>query len=307
LSEKIQLLNRFLGHSWINGEEHLFNCPSCNHHKKKLSINIDKNVFKCWVCDYSGTDISQLLKKHASGTLLSEWRQLSGQIDMSRYEKIFSSEELKIEEAINLPSGFKTLSGTKFTINNRPLRYLYSRGLTDEDVVRWKIGFCDYGEYENRIIIPSFDIAGNLNYFVGRAYAQGTYKYRNPKISKDIIFNDLLINWEKEIILVEGVFDAIKCENAIPLLGSSLREGSRLFEKICLKRPTVYMALDSDAKEKEYNIMNKLRSYGVDTYSIGLGGYNDLGEMTREEILNRKCTADIVTNIDYLKYKMKLQ
>jgi len=307
LKEKIQLLNRAFGHSWHNGEEYLFDCPSCDHHKKKLSINLEKNVFKCWVCDYSGADIIRLLRKHAPITLVSEWRQLTGQIDISRYEDLFSSKKVVQPEALHLPQGFKTLAGPTTPLKEKPLKYLQSRGITDKEILRWKIGFCDYGEYENRIIVPSFDEFGALNYFVGRTYTKNSYKYRNPKVSKDIIFNDLLIDWNSDVVLVEGVFDAIKCDNSIPLLGSSLSEGSKLFEKICLMRPTIYMAMDKDAKKKEYSIMSSLRSFGISTYSIPLGSFNDLAEMTRGEIIDRKCNADIITNTDYLKYKMKFQ
>ena len=71
-------------------------------------------------------------------------------------------------------------------------------------------------------------------------------KYKNPKVSKDIIFNGLNVDWDSDIVLVEGVFHAMKCRNAIPLLGSTLRENSILFQKICERKPNVYLALDDD-------------------------------------------------------------
>ena len=91
------------------------------------------------------------------------------------------------------------------------MKYLHSRGVTKADILRWKIGFCFDGEYRNRIIIPSFDEDGDCSYFIARSYTGDSYKYKNPRASKDIVFNDLFIDWNKDLVLVEGVFDALVC------------------------------------------------------------------------------------------------
>jgi len=303
LSEKLKILKKALGNPWNNGHEHLFHCPKCNHHKRKMSINIEKDVFKCWICDYSGTKISQLLRKFASN-LYAEWKQISGEIDLAKYDFIFSeSQEVELQ-AVDLPDGFKTLTGEKTPLKEKPLRYLYSRGLTDFDILFWKIGFCDFGEYRGRIIIPSFNLEGSVNYFIARTYIDDWTKYKNPPASKDIVFNDLNIDWSNDILLVEGVFDAIRCKNAVPLLGSTLKENSKLFEKICDKKPNIYMALDLDAQEKQLLIANKIKEYGISVKIINTSPYNDIAEMPLGMIEDRKKTATIVSEMDYLHYKL---
>ena len=112
------------------------------------------------------------------------------------------------------------------------------------------------------------------------------------------------MDWNKDITLVEGVFDAIRCENSIPLLGSSLREESRLFQKICSYRPKVFLALDDDAKNKEFLIYKKLKQYGIEVYSIDVAPFRDVGEMTSEQFLEKKTNASFMDDIDYLKYKI---
>ena len=67
MNEKLQILKMALGAFLLNNEESLFFCPKCDHHKRKLSINIEKNVFKCWVCDYSGKSILGLMRKYETG------------------------------------------------------------------------------------------------------------------------------------------------------------------------------------------------------------------------------------------------
>ena len=303
LSEKLKLLKRALGRCWTNEEEHQFHCPKCNHHKLKLSVNIDKGVFKCWICDYSGTKISPLIRRFAP-SYYADWRLLEGEVDLGKYDTIFAEQEEPPPQVIDLPENFQTLTGKKTRVKRRALNYLYSRGFTDTDILAWKIGFCDFGEYQDRVIVPSFDVQGNLNFFIARSYTDDWMKYKNPKVSKDIIFNGLNVDWDSDIILVEGVFDAMKCRNAIPLLGSTLRENSILFQKICERKPNVYLALDDDVKDKEFGIAKRLREYGINAMSIKITPYADIGEMPVEIVEERKQNADIVSDLDYLHYKL---
>lgn len=303
MSEKLKLLKRALGKCWTNEEEHQFHCPKCNHHKLKLSVNIDKGVFKCWICDYSGTKISPLIRRFAP-SYYADWRLLEGEVDLDKYDTIFAEQEELPPQVIDLPENFQTLTGKKTRVKRKALNYLYSRGFTDTDILAWKIGFCDFGEYQDRVIVPSFDVQGNLNFFVARSYTDDWMKYKNPKVSKDIIFNGLNVDWDSDIVLVEGVFDAMKCRNAIPLLGSTLRENSILFQKICERKPNVYLALDDDVKDKEFGIAKRLREYGINAMSIKITPYADIGEMPVEIVEERKQNADIVSDLDYLHYKL---
>ena len=303
MSEKLKLLKNAFGRPWSNGTEHLFHCPKCKHHKRKMSVNVDKGVFKCWICDYSGTKISQLVRRYAPA-YYADYRQLEGEIDLAKYDTIFAEHVPEPPQIIDLPENFQTLTGKRTSLKKKALDYLYSRGFTDKDILTWKIGFCDFGEYQDRVIVPSFDEEGNVNFFVGRSYTDDWMKYKNPQVSKDIIFNDLNIDWEADVILVEGAFDAMKCKNAIPLLGSTLREKSRLFQKICEKKPNIYLALDEDAKGKEFSIAKKLKEYGINVMSIKITPYADIGEMPQEVVEQRKQNADFVSEMDYLEYKL---
>ena len=179
-----------------------------------------------------------------------------------------------------------------------------SRGVTYEDILWWKIGFCPDGEYKERIIIPSFDLKGNVNYFIARNYGYGWGKYQNPPAEKDFVFNELYLDWNKDITIVEGVFDAIVARNAIPLLGSTLRESSYIFQKIVEKCGKVYLALDSDAKEKEDRIIRLLLSYGVDCYRVDTSGVGDVGEMDKKTFQARKKTSTFVSLDNYLLEKL---
>jgi hypothetical protein len=198
-----------------------------------------------------------------------------------------------VEEIIELPPEFVSLANKNVPLSARfALKYLYDRGFKKEDVVMWKAGCCLTGEYKNRIIIPSFNENGDVNYFIARSYTNDFPKYMNPKVSKDIVFNELYLDWNEDITIVEGVFDAMKAINAIPLLGSTLNQQSNLFRKIVQYDPKVYIALDPDAEKKASTLIQNLVGYDIELYKIDVCGYDDVGTMPKHVFLNRKERAE---------------
>jgi len=300
-TEAISILHQTLGYYQQNGAEYLFGCPVCNHHKNKLSINIDKNFFKCWICDYRGRNIRRIIRRFGSFTLLQKWDQITNRIDLDRFSDLFSEPEPEVKQKLMLPPEFDTLASKKLpTVAYPAYNYLRKRGVSDADILRWKIGYCNTGEYYKRIIIPSFDNDGDINYFVGRTYNNSSYRYKNPRASKNIIFNELYVNWNKDLTITEGVFDAIIAGNAIPLLGSTIQANSKLVRKIVLNDTPVYLALDADASKKEQKIIKTLLQYDIELYKIDTTGYEDVGEMPREVFNQRKKQATFIDNDDYL-------
>ena len=299
--EKLEILEGVLGRPYQSGEEYLFHCPKCQHDKRKLSVNVDKGVFKCWVCGYSGLKIEKLLKRYAPYSEYKKWKDLDGTVDITSFEDLFKKQEEPIPEVVKLPDSFKTLTGRSQTFTSRyAMSYLKNRGITKDDILRWKIGFCDDGEYSGRVCIPSFDESGDLNYFIARSYGKQFPKYKNPPSSRDIVFNDLYIDWQQPVVMVEGVFDAIVAGNSVPILGSFLKEGSKLFQKIIKEKATIYMALDPDAIEKERIIINSLLDYDITVYKVDVSPYEDVGSMSKSEFEARKKEATIIDSTDYL-------
>jgi hypothetical protein len=119
--------------------------------------------------------------------------------------------------------------------------------------------------------------------------------------NKDIIFNELLIDWEREVTLVEGVFDAIVAgENSIPLLGSTLREDSRLFRKIVKNDTPVLLGLDADAHKKAMKLVKALLAYDIEVRLMDTSGYKDIGEMPPDVFQERKDKAPFIDSDAYL-------
>jgi hypothetical protein len=310
-SEKLKIIKDIFGRPYRSGTEYIFNCPKCNHHKPKLSVNVDKGVFKCWVCDYSGTNIFRLIRSYGDYNQKKKWKELDGQVRLDNFElqiqSFFEKPAEEIEATLSLPSEFISLANNNLPKSaSRPLKYLYDRGITKKDILYWKIGYCPDGEYEGRIIIPSFNMSGYANYFVARSYREDWRKYMNPRVKKsNMIFNQLYVDFQTDVVITEGVFDAIVAgPNSIPILGSTLKEGSKLFKEVVKNDTPIYVALDPDAEKKAHKLISNLLKYGMELYKIDLSSYDDVAEMGREEFLQRKKQAAFLNSENYLLYRI---
>lgn len=290
MRNKKNILREVLGSGYDSRDETLYHCPFCKHHKKKLSVNVTKGFFKCWVCDTKGA-ISYLIKRFGSIDDRHDWALLDQEVDFSTMDLIFNQPEEKLPP-VNLPPEYICLAKKGLPpAANDAISYLWSRGIGQKDIIYHKIGFCLTGKYKKRIIIPSFDDEGNCNYFTARSYSGDWLSYKNPPASKNIIFNDLLINWKEPITLVEGPFDAIKMKNSIPILGSTLKETTKLFKKIVEKQTKVYIGLDEDALNKSMKIISLLLEYGLDVYKLDTSEIEDIGSITKTEAEDLKQEA----------------
>ena len=263
-------IENILGKSYKRAREnYAFHCPFCNHRKPKLEINMHtnekgQNPWECWVCQTRGRTIRSLLKQ------LKTPREQAA--DILKYLPKGSTIEYKQLSIIELPKEYQMLYSASSTsvVANLVKKYLYERGLTDNDFIKYGIGYATSGEYGGRVIIPSYNGSNQLNYFIARSYDGNYFKYKNPEASKDIIFFENLINWNTPIILCEGVFDAMSIKrNAIPILGKSI--SLSLYKKIITSPlKDIYIALDQDARNRALEMSQQLLNQGKRVYLIDL-------------------------------------
>ena len=291
MTEKQKIINNILGGYRKVSGECLYHCPYCGHHKKKMSINFAKNAYKCWVCDERGKNIYRIVRKFGNFQQRQRWLELDGRLDLSEFDKLFMAlNDEEIEQTTGLPPEFISLCNKHLPKSSkRALDYLHDRGFTKKDIFKWKMGYCPEGVYGGRIIIPSFNNSGDINYYIARSYVGHKWKYKNPPVSKNIIFNELSIDWDEPLTLVEGIFDAIVAgNNAIPILGSTLRENTKLFQAIVLNDTPVYLALDNDADKKTGQIIKNMLKYDIELFQIETSDIEDVGSITKGEFLSRK-------------------
>ena len=269
----VNLVNKVLGvgkRTARGNQAH--SCPYCNHHKPKLEINFSENKkgynpWHCWACNEKGSRISTLFKKIKASP--EQWKEL---YDLIGKETERKREDIEYKE-LKLPKEFQTFDNiTKSNIEGRrALHYLKSRGITNDDIIKYNIGYCSYGSFKNNIIIPSYDHSGKLNYFTGRSFESNPYKkYTNAESSRDIIPFELFINWELPLVLCEGPFDAIAIKrNVIPLMGNSIT-GSLMKKLVMSKVQKIYIALDNDALKLSLKHAEYLINQGKEIYLVEL-------------------------------------
>ena len=266
----VYLINRVLsskGQKLKKQNEYMWWSPFISHHKPKLQINIQTQKWHCWVSSQGGHKLYQLFKKvNATQEQHRELKEIVGE------SKSLSSKYDKVKEKMCvLPKEFLSLHQPhNSTVYKHAKLYLNKRGITREDILKYDIGYCEEGLYSNRIIIPSYDEDGQLNFFVGRDIFDSKMKYRNSPTQKDIIGFDLFINWDEPIVLCEGPFDAIAIKrNAIPLFGKTILP--KLKRKIIEKKvKTIYISLDTDAISDAMKMVEDFMNHNIDVYFVKL-------------------------------------
>ena len=267
-----------------------YHCPLCKHHKPKLEVNMSENSkgenpWHCWVCDKKGKKLYQLFKAvEVPPETMAELKAI--------VKYVGPETDVQVETKVTLPKEFKPLINIQKSniMGRHALAYIKSRGITEEDILKYGIGYCETGRYANMVIIPSFDERGNINYFTGRSFEkEPSVKYRNPSASRDIIPFELFINWELPLILCEGPFDAISIKrNVIPLLGKNIQ--TKLMKKIVMSSvEKIYIALDKDAQKQALDFCEKLMQEGKEVYLVDMQdkdpsemGFNNFTKLIQE-------------------------
>jgi DNA primase len=257
----VELLEEVLGDHglhYANRGQISFNCPNCDEGRNKhnLEVNYFNDVYKCWACgDSDGThgSLGKLFDKFGT----KKQKKLYNILRPDETEKKVRVKKPKVV----LPESFTLFKDSHpiYPVRRQAYNYLKNRGITDEIIEKFGIGFCDKGSHAGRIIIPSYDLKGNLNYYVGRSWDPNSRaKYRNPEAEKDqIIFWENLIDWNKDIYLVEGAFDGMFLDNPVVMLGKHMSE--LLFETIYNKaKGNVIICLDGDAWTNAVKLYHEL-------------------------------------------------
>ena len=287
--------------------QYQFPCPRCIENKGQqearkynLEVNIQKQVFKCWSCssedDVMKGSVIKLIKMYGSDALLAEYKDTIRSIHESDLYKLhFNKDDFNIDtsmvvkEDLKLPSTFQLFDRNKRN-HYSALKYVRERGLTWDILEKYKMGYTlreeDDGmkKYSYRVIIPSYDRLGELNYWAGRDFLPKNdqftrTKYANPKAEKtEIIFNEEKVQWDADITLVEGAFDHIVVPNSIPLLGKALDTDYKLYwELITRANAHINIFLDADAFQtvkQVYRLLNHGTLYDKIRY-IPVGGDED--------------------------------
>jgi len=231
----------------------------------QFRVSISKNIWNCFSeCKHGGNVLDFIVHMekvsiHAAALKAIEWFNLDPETMSAGSDK---SESDEAEEATPTPKPTTKLvskpaprpatqTATSPTPEkstpNTPLKfrldklershpYLTKRGLSEETIIDFGIGFCSKGMMADRIAIPIHNAKGEVMAYAGRFPAEeppeGTPKYKLPpgfKKSQELFnidraFKELA---EKPLLIVEGFFDCMKIhehgyKKVVALMGSSM-------------------------------------------------------------------------------------
>ncbi len=191
--------------------------------------------------------------------------------------------------------------------NEHVRNYLYKRGITDELINRFRLGYCDFSEPEgsqfrkftNRIMFPIMDTRGEIIGFSGRKLpdSEGSkYKYINSQNSAVFKKNRVLYNFnyareaicrEKKAIVVEGFTDVISLykygvENVVSTMGTALSDAQ--VTRLARYAEQVYLFFDPDdaGEGSMRSNLNKFHAAGTKPMLVKNDVEKDPDEVARE-------------------------
>jgi len=203
-----------------------------------LHINPEKNLWHCFTRCGGGTviDLVMMLEGVGVGKALGKLRVIAEEAGFRPAE--VKREENKQVKECPCPMTIDTWHHT-----------LEERGISHDLAEYFGMGYCSRGYFQDRIVVPVHDGEGKLLGYIGRATNAMEPKYLLPRgfpLGK-ILFNMHRVKDAERVVVVEGVFDAVRVHAAgypvVALLGSQLTQG----QAVLLRgfRSVVYL-LDGD-------------------------------------------------------------
>lgn len=241
-------------------------CPFHNDSKPSLKANVERGVFNCFGgCGAKGDVIAFVQRKEGivsgdrnqdrvlAARRIVSWFGLSGEEVESPVADDASSIKSKVEtdslgdERADEVADVPEVGGEESAEPNPVLTfrlkvdqghaYLRERGLSEETVARFGLGYCARGLMKGRVVIPIENDAGLVGY-AGRwpgesGWPEGEEKYSLPpnfKKSQEL-YNLVRVPQEaRYVVLVEGywsvcwLWQELGMENVVAAMGSSLGE-----------------------------------------------------------------------------------
>jgi hypothetical protein len=223
------------------------NCPFCADDKFHGYVNVERNLYKCWKCRWShkpdgeattayhflkeahnipSTKILEVLKAEDSILEAYGLKPLLESLEdfFDGRERFFAEAQFSEPKTIHLPQDSHIITpGNISLLGKMAWKYLEQRFSNPCHIARkYNLHYCTSGQYFGHIIIPVYEW-GDLAWYQGRVFFPRNKdpKYMAPSSTTKPVFN--IDTEEKDVILVEGVFDAMTLgDAALCPFGSSL-------------------------------------------------------------------------------------
>lgn len=241
-------------------------CPWCERHGG-FYINVKTGNYICFKCEERGHHLvgvvaqvegipyeqaktfilRRVIRKRREGSTCDLLEKIQG---LRPHDDQFITTDDRVN--VDLPAEFIPVYDEKRKKPWMYPAYLKERGVVRETARQWSLGFCDYGKYAKRVIIPI--TCPNGKSFTARdVTGESERKILNPPDSGQ---HKLLMGWptvtvSEDIALVEGPFDAIKLSQyGIPALalGGKVLHSAQL-AMLFLRHPGASVVIMLDPEE----------------------------------------------------------
>jgi DNA primase len=272
--ERYGILDKFKrGTDSLNGP-----CPiHRGSNPTQFRVSISKNIWNCFSeCKHGGNVLDFIAEMedasiHAAALKAIEWFKLD-------LESVSADRDGAGEVGETAPAtkpAARSATGTATSpppvekgAPNTPLKfrldkldrkhpYLIERGLTEETIIDFGIGYCSKGMMEGRVVIPIHNAKGEVMAYTGRFPGEppdeDTEKYKLPPGFRKMqeLFNIDRASKEpadEPLIIVEGFFGCMKIHQAghrkvVALMGSTM---SLTQEELIRQHSQVILMLDED-------------------------------------------------------------
>lgn len=308
-----------------NGNHWTARCPLCGDSKKSIKkkrFNLDYKdgnpIYHCFNCGESGSFLSlyglihgipfEEVKKHIfkynKGAIYKKLTNKRMKKDIYQKGELF--DDIFYSNSIGLHSKCDGYIERKY---QSILKNFYEKRNIPKDI---ELRIAYNGLYRDRILIPVFE-GEHVVYFQGRSiHDNNERKYLNPKASKSIILNRDKFDFDKYIIIVEGLLDAyVIGDQATTCLGSyiSLKFLDEVYKHTNVG---VIIAFDNDipGKKSLINFIKENPKKNAVKYFLTPEKYNDandINNIVEKYSLNTSQLYDIIVKNSYKLHTLKIK
>lgn len=339
----------------VSDKEVRFCCPFCGESEYKFYVKIADNSkdgqYQCKKCNEKGNPITFMRvfyglsnNREAYDVMVSNGiemdtsglKQINNK-ELTDNEKMMliingytpsEDKEVKNLQPPRLPTGLKILKEQRHTKEAQPfLYYLYSRGISDEQIDRHSIGYVVSGGFQSSedkyinlrqsIVFFTFDEEGKYIYWNTRSIEPNTkIKSINAPgkeheyTRKEVLFNLNIAKNLPYVVLNEGVFDALTFgDYGIAAFGKQVTDSQvdLLLESIN-ESTVIFLFLDTEAVNETKMLANKLYREHKLTYIVphGQEDANDMGTDKAFNVIKENAIIATPENISMYELKEKL-
>lgn len=259
LVSRLQVLN-------TRDDELICVCPSCKTTEQKFYFNCARGVGHCFKgkCNWSGDFIAliQLVENADWKSAVVEARKWRTAPKNDAFEDRMGYKGGKQSFA---SAGFPEEYSCTFTgaVGTIAYKYLLKRGLEPTTIRALKIGYCGFGLYQGRIVIPTFNDVGDCIFFVARKFiaCPGPKVLNSPEVGGYAGKAECLFNLDKtelgeDLVLYEGAFDAaiqwqrLQAWRALAVFGTTVSDIQCLLLRM-RKPKSITLFLDAEVPESK--------------------------------------------------------